>query len=304
MHISRIDLNLFVVFEAIYSEGSITRAAKTMNLSQPALSHALNRLRELFNDPLFQRLGSKMAPTPLAHSLIGQIRTALQTLDISVNSSGLFDPQISTRQFTLGFRDVLESTALPTLMDILHTTAPQVKLASVQVERRELETELMAGSLDLAVDVSLPFPASIRRRLISRDSMVVVARQNHPGINKRLTLANYLRQSHVLVSSRRSGPGLEDLELSRQGHQRHIGLRCQHYFAASLVVSASDLLLTMPGQYAQLANRNTGNQIWPLPLAMPPFDVYLYWHENAENDPSNSWLRELVMRCFGEINSG
>ncbi|PRC95026.1 LysR family transcriptional regulator [Solimicrobium silvestre] len=302
MHISRIDLNLFVVFEAIYSEGSITRAAKTMNLSQPALSHALGRLRELLNDPLFQRLGSNMVPTPLAHSLIGQIRTALQTLDVSVNNSRRFDPLLSSRQFTLGFRDVLESTALPKLINALQTSAPQVELASVKVERSELESELMAGSLDLAVDVLLPFPAPIRRRLISRDSMVVVARNNHPGIKKKLTLANYLKQNHVLVSSRRTGPGLEDLELSRQGHQRHIGLRCQHYFAASLVVSESDLLLTMPGKYAQLANKHLDNQIWPLPLKMPPFDVYLYWHENAENDPANCWLRELVMQCFGGIS--
>lgn len=301
MHINRIDLNLFVVFEAIYSEGNITRAAKAMNLSQPALSHALGRLREVFNDPLFQRLGSNMAPTPLAHSLIGQIRTALQALDLSVNDNRRFDPLQSTRQFTLGLRDVLESTALPTLLTTLQLSAPQVAIASVQAERRELETELMSGSLDLAVDVLLPFPSTIHRRLISRDHMVVVARKDHPAINKKLTLANYLKQNHVLVSTRRNGPGLEDIELSRQGHQRRIGLRCQHYFAASLVVSESDLLLTMPGHYAQLANRNTDNQIWPLPISMPAFDVYLYWHENAENDPANCWLRAILMQCFSQI---
>ncbi len=302
MHISRIDLNLFVVFDAIYSEGNITRAAKSMHLSQPAISHALGRLRELFNDPLFQRQGSTMVPTPLAHSLIKQVRTALQTLDVSVNSSRQFEPLLSTRRFTLGFRDVLESTVLPQLLRAVQASAPQVELASVQGERRELEAELMAGSLDLAVDVLLPFSSAIRKCRISRDHMLVVARKNHPAINKKLTLANYLQQNHVLVSSRRSGPGLEDMELSRQGHQRHIGLRCQHYFAASLVVSESDLLLTMPGHYAQLANRHLNNQLWPLPLKMPPFDVYLYWHENAENDPANCWLRELVTRCFSEIH--
>ena len=221
---------------------------------------------------------------------------------ISVNNSRRFDPTLSTRQFTLGFRDVLESTTLPKLLNTLHACAPDIQLASVQAERRELEAELMSGSIDLAVDVLLPFPTSIRRRLIARDSMVVVARKGHPGINKKLTLANYLKQNHVLVSSRRSGPGLEDLELARQGHQRHIGLRCQHYFAASLVVSESDLLLTMPGHYAQVANRHLDNQILPLPIKMPPFDIYLYWHENAENDPANCWLRELLMQCFNEIN--
>lgn len=301
-HISRIDLNLFVVLDAIYSEGNITRAAKALHLTQPALSHALARLRELLNDPLFVRQGKLMVPTPLVRGLIGPVRQALQTLDVSVNNSRSFDPASTRRTFTLGFRDVLEATTLPPLISRLQESAPNIDLASVRVDRRDLEAELAAGSLDLAVDVLLPLSGSIRSMRVSRDALVVVVRAGHPEVGERLNLDTYLAQSHVLVSSRRKGPGLEDMELARIGRQRHVGLRCQHYFAACGVVSETDLLLTMPGQYAYVANRDLPNRIFPLPLDMPPLDVYLYWHENADSDPANRWLRELLLTLLRRQN--
>jgi DNA-binding transcriptional LysR family regulator len=130
------------------------------------------------------------------------------------------------------------------------------------------------------------------------DQHVVVARRSHPAVRRGLTLATYLKQHHVLVSSRRSGPGLEDVELSRQGLSRRIRLRCQHYFAACRVVSQTDLVLTMPGSYARIANRQFGNRILPLPFAMPPLDAYLYWHANVDREPANRWLRERLAVAF------
>lgn len=303
MHISRIDLNLFVVLDAVCSEGNLTRAAKTLNLSQPAVSHALARLREMLKDPLFVRQGSQMMPTPLTRTLIGPIRQALQTLDASVQHGRAFEPAQARRTFYIGFRDVLEATTLPPLISQLKQIAPLVDIASVRVDRRELESELAGGTLDLAIDVLLPVAESVRRARIARDTLVVVARRDHPVVSGRLDLETYLAQSHALVSSRRKGPGLEDLELARIGRQRHIGLRCQHYYAACRVVSESDLLLTMPEQYAHIANANLPNCILPLPLEMPPLDVYLYWHAHAEHEPANRWLRETLLALFLAMGS-
>lgn len=296
MHLSRVDLNLFVVFATIYAEGGLTRAARQLNLSQPALSHALARLREVFGDPLFVRQGSNMAPTPLARSLIGPVRQSLELLDVSVNQSRSFDPASARRTFTVGLRDVLEATVLPPLIGRLADAAPLIDLAAVRTDRRELESELASGALDLAVDVALALPDSVRRQPIGSDRLVVVARRGHPA--SPLTLARYLDASHILVSSRRKGPGVEDMELNRAGHQRHIGLRCQHYFAACRVVSGSDMLLTMPAQYAAIANRNLDNAIHAFPLDMPALDIYLYWHANAEHDAANRWLREQLAGCL------
>ena len=142
MHISRIDLNLFTVFEAIYAEGSITRASVNLNLTQPAISHALNRLRALFEDPLFERQGHTMVPTPLARSIIGPVRQSLRGFEVTLSEAERFDPASSERTFSLAVRDVLEASLLPPLMAQIEDDAPSVGLNTLQVGRRELESEL------------------------------------------------------------------------------------------------------------------------------------------------------------------
>ena len=299
MHISRIDLNLFVVLDAIYREGNITRASQALNLSQPALSHALGRLREWLKDPLFVRQGSAMVPTPLTRNLIGPVRQALQTLELGVRQRQRFDPGQTRRAFHLGLRDVFEVTILPTLVQTIQNEAPGIELSSVRTDRRTLEADLAAGALDLALDVPLPTGEAIRQTRVFRDQLIVMVRAEHPTMGEKPTLADYLDQTHILVSSRRRGRGLEDFELNREGHRRRIGLRCQHYFAACRVVSQTDWLLTMPEQYARIANAQFGNRIVPFPLSTPPLDVHLYWHANADHDPANQWLREQCIALLG-----
>ena len=300
MHISQIDLNLFTVFDAIYTEGSVTRASQQLHLTQPAISHALARLRLIFEDPLFVRQGHVMVSTPLARSIIEPVRAALRGLEVTLADAGKFDPALAHKQYNLALRDVLESTVLPPLLKNITRQAPHVSVAAIQVERRDLVSELAAGSIDLAVDMLLPLTGEIHRQKIVQDTTVVVARKGHPATKgrKKLDLDSYLQAEHVLASSRRKGMGLEDFELSRLGLQRNIRLRCQHYFAACRVVSQTDLLLTMPERYARIANAQFDNQILALPLTMPSWDVYLYWHRNGENDPANRWLREQVTQAF------
>lgn len=249
MHISRVDLNLFIVFEAIYAEGSVTRASLKLNLTQPAISHALKRLRVMFEDPLFVRQGHLMVSTPLARSIIEPVRHSLRGFEVTLNKLNRFDPASTEKEFTLALRDVLESTVLPPLMVALEREAPHARVAAVQVDRRELEGELQAGTLDCAIDVLLPLAPDIRHTRILADRTLVVARRGHPRLQGGITLEQYLAEEHILASSRRKGPGIEDFELSRLGMQRKIRLRCQHYFAACRVVSQTDLLLTMPERW-------------------------------------------------------
>jgi len=296
MHISRVDLNLFTVFEAIYTEGSVTRASQKLNLTQPAISHALGRLRQMFDDPLFVRQGHTMVSTPLARSIIDPIRRSLRSLEVTLNGVHAFDPATTEKRFNIALRDVLEATILPPLMVHVRQQAPMVDIAAGQVERRELQGELANGTLDVAIDVLLALPTDVMHTRIYQDSTVVVARKGHPDIDGKLDIDTYLKQDHILASSRRRGPGLEDFELSRYGLERRIRLRCQHYFAACRVVSQTDMILTMPGRYARIANEQFGNQILAFPLEMPAFDVFLYWHANVDNDPANRWFREQVIR--------
>jgi DNA-binding transcriptional LysR family regulator len=302
MNISKVDLNLFVVFDAIYTEGSVSAAARKLNLSQPALSHSLARLRTLVGDPLFERQGQRMVSTYVARNLIEPVRASLRGLELTLNQMGGFDPANSTRRFSLAMRDVLESATLPALMRQLGDSAPNIDIASARVPRRDLVAELSLGNIDAAIDVLLPLPPDIRHARLAQENTVVVARRGHPAIRKggSITLEQYLASSHVLVSSRRQGPGLEDFELSRLGQVRRVRLRCQHYVSAARVVSETDLLLTMPDRYAHIVNEQFGNQIVPLPsgFTVPSWELYLYWHVGVEHDPANAWLREQITRAY------
>jgi DNA-binding transcriptional LysR family regulator len=298
VHLQRVDLNLYVVFDAIAAEGGITRAARRLNLSQPALSHALARLRALYGDPLFVRHGHAMSPTPLARRLAAPVRLALRELQATLGA-GEFDAAAATRRFTVGLRDVLEAAMLPALLRGVAAVAPRVDLSVVRAERRELERELAAGTLDAAIDVLLPLPDTVRRRHLGADALSVVLRRGHPLARAGLDLKSYLRAEHVAVSSRRRGLTAEDFELGRRDLRRRVRLRCQHYFAACRVVSESDLVLTMPSRYARILNVPLKNRLLPFPLKVPALDTYLYWHANADADPANAWLRGQLARAFG-----
>jgi DNA-binding transcriptional LysR family regulator len=300
VHLSQIDLNLFVVLDAIYREGNITRAGHQLNLTQPAISHGLRRLRELLRDPLFVRQGPNMVPTPFTRTIIGQVRQALQILEVNLHENQQFDPVHTRRTFSLGLRDSSEAIVLPALVGRLQEAAPGISLASVRVNRRDLEAELANGSIDLAMDIPLSLGEDIRQKWIFRDRLVVVARSGHPRISAPLDLDTYLSETHIMVSLRRSGPGLEDTELIRLGKRRRIGLRCQHFFEACRLVSQTELLLTMPERYAQLLNTHFGNRLYPFPARVPFLDVHLYWHESAENDAANRWLRKEIEKAFAQ----
>jgi DNA-binding transcriptional LysR family regulator len=298
VHLARIDLNLFVVFDAIYTEGEITRAAKRLSLTQPAISHALGRLRELCGDPLFVRKGKAMIATPLARAMIDPVRQSLQGFESTLKRVDRFDPATAHKHFTVGMRDVRELTVLPALLRTVTRSAPFIDIAIVRTERNQLEHELATGTLDAAIDVRLPLSDEVRRRRINAEQLVVVARPRHPRVKRELDLDSYLAQEHILVSSRRRGFGVEDYELSRHGLQRRIRLRCQHHFAACRVVSETDLILTMAERYARIVNPLFRNRVLPFPLAVPDYDAYLYWHANADADPANRWLRKQLTEAL------
>lgn len=293
MALNRLDLNLLHVFDTIYREGSLTRAAKALHLTQPAVSHSLSRLREHFDDPLFTRQGNQMIPTPLARRFLESMRPGLTQIQGAVNQFHAFDPATQRKTYSLALRDILESTFLPQLMQQLDQY-PELEIVSQRIPRRDMETQLAAGKLDFAVDVLLPVSNQTAHELLRRDRLVVLARTGHPLAEGELTMDRYIAARHVLVSSRTEGPGIEDFELSRLGVQRHIRLRCQHYYAACRVVEGTDLLLTMPETYARIIAERADIRILTPPADLPGLDVHLYWHKAYEREPALIWFRELL----------
>ncbi|OZB19137.1 MAG: LysR family transcriptional regulator [Marinobacter sp. 34-60-7] len=298
MALNRLDLNLLHVFDTIYREGSLTRAAKALHLTQPAVSHSLSRLRDHFDDPLFTRQGNQMVPTPLARRFLSSMRPGLTQIQSAVNQFHAFDPASQRKTYALGLRDILESTFLPQLMTRL-APYPDMEIVSQRVPRRDMESQLAAGKLDFAIDVLLPVSNQTHHERLRQDRLVVLAREDHPVVTAGLEMPAYLNAQHILVSSRSEGPGIEDFELSRHGVQRQIRLRCQHYYAASRVVENSDLLLTMPETYARMLADREGIAVLPPPAQLPAIDVHLYWHAAYEREPALMWFRDLLRSLPG-----
>lgn len=300
LHINRTDLNLFIVFEAVYSQGGVTRAAESLNLSQPTISHALARLRERVGDPLFARQGQKLAPTPMAQKIIGPVRDALKIFERTLGELDGFSPESAEMHFNIGMRSLMESTYLLPLVHLLNENAPRVSVSSCQFDRRRIEPSLASGELNAVIDVFLPVSGDVRRELLGSAPSVVVARRGHPLIEGTLDLETYLSAQHVLVTSRPQGLGPEDQALSRTGHSRNIRARCQQINTAMRIVASSNMLLTMSQTFATRANTWFDHQLIAAPFAADMIDTYLYWHGNADADPANRWFRAMVQATLAE----
>ena len=187
----KVDLNLFIVFEAIYCEGNISKAAVALNLSQPAVSHALAKLRAHYDDKLFIRQGNQMRPTALTKNVIVEVREALQKLEISLIQSRAFEPQSSKKQCAISLHSSLEAYYLPPLIKQLSVEAPQLSLATNRTKRSDLELKLASGDIDLAIDILLPVSENILHTQLETDQLVVVARKDHPALNSKMTLESY-----------------------------------------------------------------------------------------------------------------
>ncbi len=293
MHVHKSDLALLQVFDAIYREGSITRAAMVLNLTQPAVSHALARLRERLQDPLFTRSGQKMIPSARARQMATQVATALSTLQAVCQPLHVFDPGQAQTEWRIGMRDVLEARVLPELLRVLRREAPGCRLTSIRLDRGRMQDLLATDQLDLVVDVLQDVGEGICQQPLPDEALIVVA---GPSLaDSPWSFDAYVEAGHILVSGRRQGLGLEDQTLARLGAERRIVLRCQHYYAACQVVAATDLLLTMPHQYAEVLNRYGPNRLLPLPFPISAMHMALYWHERRSADAGLAWLRQQLL---------
>ncbi len=289
------DMNLFLVLEAIYNERNLTRAAEQLHITQPAVSNALARLRRTLDDPLFIRSPAGMTPSPLTESIMPRVQQALALLGGSLNEQRHFDPATVQKTLRLSMNDMAETLLLPRLLEQLQRMAPGIAVESYYVPRDQLVKELAANTLDFGLDIPLATATQLQQQRLINDRYLCMLRADHPLAQQTsLTLEQYLQLEHIHVSSRRSGPGLVDIALNKLGRRRNIKLRVQHYRVAPLVVLRTDLALTVP---ASLANQYPA-QLFELPFQIPQMDWHLLWHKNQHDDPANKWLRGQLIELF------
>ena len=302
MKLSDIDLNLFVVFDAIYTEGNLTRAGEIIGITQPAVSNSLSRLRNLFDDPLFVRTAEGMVPTPVSQNIIGSVRQALGLIRSSVQESDAFEPKASDKRFRVSMTDLSQSIVLPYLFGKITQDAPNVSIDCYQVRRRDMNIELASGNLDLAVDIPLTPDQQIRQAPLFSHPQVCLVRADHSRVKDHLDLDTYLSPNHIHISSRRGGLGQVDLALGKMGKRRKISLRTQHYLATPELVMRSDLALTVPRVFADFVVSRLPVKYLQLPFEVPNLETYLYWHESTDQDQSNRWMRELILSLPAKLS--
>jgi DNA-binding transcriptional LysR family regulator len=291
--LDQIDLNLVRVFDVVYRERNLRRAAAALSVTQSAVSHALARLRAQVGDPLFARQGRGIVPTALAVELAPAIRDALAGLQRALVARRDFDPRRDLGAVTLAMPGEIEPVLLPALYARLRAIAPQVSLTIAQLDRAEMRADLAAGRVDLAVDIAHPARADVQHERIMDESFCVVAARKR----RRLDRAAYLAAQHVAVSSRRTGPTLEDVQLG-DVVQRRVAVRCQRYETACLIAASTDLLLTMPRRQAELRRKSLDLRLFEPPVRMPRARIHVYWTRETGDSAASRWLRQELRALF------
>ena len=296
MKIKDTDLNLFIAFDVIYTEKNLTKSGQVLGITQPAVSNALARLRDLFNDELFIRTSRGMIPTPVANQLIGDIRNALSLIQNTISVSEKFDPSTAEMTFKISIGDTSEYRLLPLLIKELAEIAPRVKVETYLTPRKDAPRELASGAIDFSIDPPLQSDQHLKHEKIYQEDYVMIVRKDHPILDKeKITIEDYLDLSHIHISNRKTGMGHVDMTLYKLGLTRDIYLRAQHFLVAPYIVEQSDMAITTTKGFA--VDRNLA---WrELPFDIDPLVLHLYWHENNDNESSSKWMRELMLKTYG-----
>ncbi|MGH7439187.1 MAG: LysR family transcriptional regulator [Polyangiaceae bacterium] len=296
------DLNLLRVFEAVFRERHLTRAARALSVTPSAVSHALRRLREHLDEPLFEREGARMEPTAMCERVAPALLDQLAQLRSLLDRWGRFEPRESTQTFRVGLSESAEPMLVPGLCPSFFRAAPAASLVSMGFDRADLPRRLASRQMDVAIEIGLPTPPQVRHEPLLEDDLCVVVRRAHP-IRRGLTLEQYRAARHIVVSARASGTVLEDIALAQFGIERQVSVRCRSYVTALRLVEQSNDLLTMPARVAQDLGRSLAVVRRPLPVRLPSVHLHVYWHANSDADPGNVWLRGLLHQSVSAAES-
>lgn len=298
-NLRKFDLNLLVVFEAIYDSGSISHAAKQLNQSQPAISNALSRLRHGVDDPLFVRTRHGMEPTQKAKEMIYPVQEALQQLRSGLSLEDSFDPAVTKRVFRLVMLDHLEAVLMPRLtkkiQDYRSITLESIPLASVSIADRFND-----GSLDLLLSTFVSDPPDLECEAMELVELVVIAKKGHPKIDGTLTLDQFVSQGHVALPRNLRTMSRIDEYLFHHKIERHVVYSVSKMWSFPNIVANTELLAILPRNFAMMAAQVFSLDVYPLPFEVPLQDTYMFWKKSRTNDPGHRWLREEILKAHAQ----
>jgi DNA-binding transcriptional LysR family regulator len=294
MHLNNIDLNLLRLFDAVYRQRNVSRAAELLDLTQPAASHGLTRLRLLMKDPLFVRATGGVQPTPKADRLAEPVRHALMTIEQALSASEAFEPLQSERTFRLHMSDIGEGRFLPELMMALRREAPGVRIETLPLPRIEITAALDSGRIDFAFGF-LPMVKDTRSAELLRDRYIVLLRKDHPFTRRRRAAQPLMQRLRELefVAVRTHAETLRILQLSQL--EDRLRLTTEHFLVLPSIVRATDLAVVMPRNIARGFARDGAYAIVEPEFPLRDFTVSLHWSKRFEAEAGNEWLRRLIL---------
>lgn len=290
----RFDLNLLVALEVLIDERSVTAAAKRLGIGQPAMSNALSRLREMFEDPLLIRTPAGMLPTPRALALVEPVSRILAELRDQVFAEQTFRPETDTRTFRIGVSDQTEAALMRDVLREFQHRAPGIHIVARSVEMRLAAELLLQGSIDVAIGY---FPASeqdIETLVLYRESFVCLFDSQACGLPGPLSLDDYTALPHILVSLRGDPFGHIDEKLQALGLKRTVLYTTPHFLAVPFLLHGFRAVSALPRHLAENCAEAAGLTICPLPLSSEGYDVRMVWHRRTSADPAQAWFRTLI----------
>lgn len=296
MHYKKLDLNLLVAFCALMVHQNVTRAARELGITQPALSHALNRLREHYKDPLFLLLKGTMQPTTRAIEIYEPIIKALEHIDGTFRST--FTPASIRRTFRIGLVEYVSVFLLPALMLQLRHDAPGAQLIVDYMSAETAVPLLGTPDLDLAIGHLPHTDARLSRETITVDRFVVIAQKLHPAIDGELTLAKYaeLEQIRIPFYTMSIDAALRQYNLSRT-----FAVSADNIWNVPFLVSQSNLIATIPERIAFIFRQFCQLEVFELPFKIDLYEIDLLWHQRADADPAHRWLRHIIQSTANDI---
>lgn len=296
INLRKIDLNLLVIFEALYATGNTSRAAERLGMSQPAVSNALNRLRDLIGDPLFTRTPRGIKPTSKARELIQPVRESLGVISRQLTSNDTIDLSTYKRLFRIIIIDVLEPIIMPSIVRTITTQAPGIAIECVQGTARFAE-DIKEGVIDLACFAFPVDTTDIVVKAILPIDLVVVSRRDHPAIKKPLDMETFGRLPQIAAGRELRGLTGVDKATVAKGITRHTPYMVAKIWSMPPMIERTDLIGMLPRRFAEEIAGNFDLDIHELPVEMPDQHIYMLWHVNSEHDPGHKWLREAMLQA-------
>ncbi len=294
MNLANFDLNLLIVFHAIYNEKSLTRAGQRLSLSQPAVSHALGRLRNAFDNPLFVREGRQMAPTPFAQQLSPSIHRIIELAEKTIADQGCFDPLTSRRTFHIGMQDYPMMIVLPKLLDMLGKEGSRICVRVHDLNMEDRRTALEEGKLDLVIGCRQAYGSNVYQQHLFNDREVCIMRKDHPIIGDCLDPDQYMAAEFIRLSVSNLASETVDARLEEIGKKRNIRVTVEQEVAIFQLICRSDLLANVAELAAREYIKFLPIKILPIPFKPIELQHFQYWRLRNHHDPGNQWLRSKV----------